>query len=165
MLAAPNVSGFPLDHYLIWPDARIAAEGLVDTKVNLHIVKQLPGHVLTTNHDPVNLELRLGRPLNERIAIVGYGLWFLMLTGAVALIIARTKTPSKGWEDAIALGGYVIAAAGLRQLIGLDRAASTSASELAFFMAPLILLSIAIMVRYKRTALCRSKSGGSDGPR
>ncbi len=146
--AYPSVAGFPFDYVHLWPDARVSVDTIFHGATNIRVVKQVPGRVLVNQGDQLNWDLALGRPWTEKVLILISGGWFVLLTLGVGIELLRAKRAPKGWQDMATLAGFLLAAAGLRDLLGVTRSTTTSAFEIIVFLGPLLFLSAILAYRF-----------------
>lgn len=148
-----SVALYPFDDLSIIPQVQLRSEDLDSNdynSVNYRVIKTFPGKVLTWNGDPLNWEFHLTRSINEKVLVVLAASLFLGLTLLVSWQMAQPRSGPSGTQDMVAVAGYIIAAAGFRDILGVTKTIGTSVFELAVFVLPLIVLTISIFIGHAR---------------
>src|SRR5207249_4889490 len=89
-------------------------------------------------------EITLTRTSTEKIFVLLGGLVFLALSFVIFITLVKS-TVLKRFEELLAIAGYLVAATGFRDLLGISREAGVSAFEVIvlgfrFFLLPLELV-------------------------
>jgi hypothetical protein len=79
---------------------------------------------------------------------------FLLLTGTLTYGIVTSQKGLNTVEELIAVAGYIIATAGFKEILGMNRDNGTSALEILVILIPLLSVSAGLLYsvyRSKRT--------------
>jgi hypothetical protein len=150
--ALPSTAGFPFDDLDIRPIVDVMRDGNYTNKYQLQIQKALPGRLMEVSGDNIPT-IRLARSTTEKSIVVGSSVIFLFLSAILVYGLFAAQRGLTTLEELLAVGGYLIAAAGFRELLGVSRAAGTSALEVAVIGLPLLLLAIGVAVSFIRGRL------------
>jgi hypothetical protein len=146
-----SVKLYPFDKVETLPLLRLTAGG--DMPPTRYVVaKTMSGRVLSREGSDLNWEIILARSTNQKIAILIAATLFIAIALVAAWKIVSAKSATSGLEDVIAVAGFVLAAAGFRSLLGVERLAGTSAFEIAVFLLPLVLLVVGMLIAHVRNA-------------
>src|SRR5207245_1467171 len=110
----------------------------------------LPFRILTVSGDPLNSRIRLSRSPTEKALVILGGFVFLALSVSVVVLLFRSSTGFKGWEELLAFGGYLVSAAGFREMLGISRATGASAFEVGVFGIPLVAAASVVVLALVR---------------
>jgi hypothetical protein len=150
--AYQSVTLYPFDEIRVFPYVRI---DFVDghPATTFRVIKKLPGRTMSWNGDELNWDIRLGRSTNEKVLVLFGAVLFVSLTLLTAWHMATAPMAASSVQDLVAAAGFVIAAAGFRDMLGVTRTLGTSAFELGVFVLPLLILAVAIIAgRARRSA-------------
>lgn len=149
--ATQSVSLFPFDELIVVPDIKVAEQGTYFDFLATYyrIGKALPGKIVTFTGDKMNWEIHLSRSTNEKIIVQLAATLFVILSLFVSWQLAQPRK-EVGTQDMVAVAGFIIAAAGFRDMLGVTRTIGTSFFELAVFGLPLIILTLSIFVGHVR---------------
>ncbi|HYX72956.1 MAG TPA: hypothetical protein VE732_09300 [Nitrososphaera sp.] len=150
--ALPSLGGFPFDDLEIRPIVDVMRDGGHTSHFQLEIQKVLPGRLMEVSNDNIPT-IRLTRSITEKSIVVGSSLVFLFLSGILVYGLFAAQRGLTTFEELLGVGGYLIAAAGFRELLGVSRATGTSALEIAVIGIPLMLLAIGVGVSFVRGRL------------
>ena len=159
--ALPSVWGFPFDDLTVRPIIDVFVNGSYTNNFRLEIQKALRGRLMKLSDDNI-VTIRLTRtPTEKTLVIVGSAV-FLFLSGILAFSLFAARPGLTTLGELLAVGGYLLAAAGFRELLGVSRAAGTSALEVATIGLPLLLLASAVAVSFIRGRIQLRQRRASD---
>jgi len=139
----PSVYGFPFDDLSIRPIFEVSRDGTYTDHYRLEVQKALPGRLMEVSNETIPV-IRLTRSPTEKAIVLVSAVVFLFLSGILVYGLFAARRGLTTLEELLAVGGYMVAAAGFRELLGVSRAAGTSALEIAVIGIPLLLLAIAV---------------------
>jgi hypothetical protein len=151
--AFPSVAGYPFDKWTFLPRAQLYISPGEFARAQYRVQRDIPGKLLAISGDKYNWEISLERPPLEKILVLACGLAFVSLTTLVTLRLFASDALT-GLQEVIAVAGYLVAAAGFRDLLGVSRAYGVSAFEIMVVGTPIVALSLGIatsMLRGNRT--------------
>jgi hypothetical protein len=134
---APSLSGFPYDDIKIRPMINLFINGWYNP-INFEIQKRIPGRILSFSEKDKEI-VSLTRTSTEKYFVMISSIIFLLLTVILTYRII-TSTGLNTIEELIAVAGYVLATAGFKEMVGINRSNGTSALEIAVILIPLLLL-------------------------
>ena len=145
---APSLNGFPFDNIKIKP--------LVDLYVNekysyfnFKVQKRLPGRILSFDKRDKEVIILTRTPTEKYLVIISSTL-FLLLTIILTYSLFKHKTGLNTVEELIAVAGYILATAGFRDIIGINRNYGTSALEIIVILIPLLSVTIGLIFSFWR---------------
>jgi hypothetical protein len=145
----PSVSGYPFDALQIHPFISVAQNGMSTDRFRLEIQKAIPGRLMQLSDDK-GVEIRLTRSPSEKAIVVTGSVVFLLLSGLLVFSLFHSERGLTTLEELVAVGGYLLAAAGFREILGVSRAAGTSALEVAVIGVPLLALTVGVAFSFVR---------------
>jgi hypothetical protein len=153
----PSGLGFPFDDIkiLVMPYLRDSKGYAYPFK--FEVQKALPGRLLTASGNPLTATIHLSRSPTEKTLVLLGGFVFLFLSGSVVFVFLRSTHGFKHWQELLAFAGYLVGAAGFREMLGVSRAAGVSTFEVVVFGIPLVGLTVGMTV-----ALVRSGRQGTE---
>jgi hypothetical protein len=149
--AMSSVWGFPFDDLTVRPITYVRRDDYYTGQYRLEIQKAMAGRLMQVSHGNIP-EIRLTRSPIEKIIVLTGSVIFLCLSGILIYRIFRAQALTT-LEELFAVAGYIVAAAGFRDLLGLSRAAGASALEIVVIGVPLFFLASAVMVSFIRGQL------------
>lgn len=150
--ALPSLGGFPFDNLDIRPIVDVSINDGYTRYFRLEIQKALPGRLMQLSDDNITT-IQLTRSPTEKAIVVTSSLVFLFLSGILVYGLFAAPRGLTTLEELVAVGGYLIAAAGFRELLGISRTAGTSALEITVIGVPLLLLALGVAVSFIRGRL------------
>lgn len=149
----PTVDGYPFDDVMIRPIIWVQVNAPFDFRFNnyykLEIEKALPGRIMELNDENI-VTVTLTRSVTEKALVITSSIIFIILTVFLSFGLFTSKEGLSTVEEIVAVGGYLIAAAGFRDLLGVTRVAGTSALEITIIGFPLVLVTIGVSVSFFR---------------
>ena len=94
-------------------------------------------------------DISLTRSPTEKALVVSTSLVFLFLSAVLAYSLF-SNPGLKTIDELLGVGGYLVAAAGFREVLGISRAAGTSALEIGVIGLPVLVLSLGVAVSIVR---------------
>jgi hypothetical protein len=140
----PTVEAFPFDDILIRPALEIVGGDGFGTAYSASIQKAFSGRLLRVTASGGMPDVRLSRTGIERAVVIIVTLVFLLLCGLVAWKLFSDPRGMTGLQEVAALAGFLLASAGVRDLLGLSRDAGTSLLELGIIVVPLLVLTLGV---------------------
>ncbi|HEX2835239.1 MAG TPA: hypothetical protein VHW00_19655 [Thermoanaerobaculia bacterium] len=147
--ALPSVSGFPFDDVQVNPDVMVFRDDVWTDDVRLEIQKSIPGRLMEISGDR-NFDVRLSRTPTEQFVVIGASIVFLFLSAVLGYAMFRAPHGLRTVDELLGVGGYVIAAAGFREILGLSRVSGMTALEVAVIGIPLLVLTFGVAVSFFR---------------
>lgn len=138
--AHQSVAPFPFDDIEIVPAAYLATPENNPT-IKYQVAKLFPDRTMRLTGNELNWEVTLERSVVEQTTIVISALLFIFLAALVAVRLVMTAAPISGTQGLLTLAGYIVAAVGFRDMLGLAKSPSSTGFELVVFVLPLCLLS------------------------
>lgn len=151
-----SVEMYPFDKVETWPLLRLTAGGEMPP-TRYVVAKTMSGRILSQEGTELNWDINLARSTNQKIAIVMAATLFIAIALVAAWKILTAKSATSGLEDVLAVAGFVLAAAGFRNLLGVERLPGTSAFEIAVFLLPLGVLVVSMLIAHVRNAIATQK--------
>jgi hypothetical protein len=153
-----SVAGFPWDEIMLEPAVIVRPVDGLSPAFVLQIQKATPGRLLHVEGSPSRPSIRLVRPTTEIVFVVGSALVFLVLSLLLALTLLGKPDGLKALDELLAVAGYIVAAAGFREILGLSRISGVCVLEVVTLGLPLLILSIAVAASYFRSAVPSEQS-------
>lgn len=150
--AYPSVSSYPFDDWKVLPWVKLLATDGSTVDVQYDAVKALSGKRLRISGDKDNWELSLRRPSLEVALVITCGGIFFVLALLIAAKLFSRAVVLSGLQEILAVAGYIVAAAGLRDLLGVSRVGGVSAWEVLVIGVPIAVLAIGVAVSTLRGA-------------
>lgn len=147
--ALPSIGGFPFDDLYIRPIVDVSRNGNYTPHFRLDVQKALPGRILEVTGDNIP-EIRLTRSPTEKAIVITSSLIFLFLSGILAYSLLAMGQGLSILQDLLAVGGYLVAAAGFREILGVSRSSGATALEVVVIGIPLLLLMIVVGLTFIR---------------
>jgi hypothetical protein len=158
--ALASVSGFPFDDLWIRPIVDFYENGFYTNKFNLEIQRALPGRLMRLSPENI-VDIYLTRSPTEKTLVIATSIVFLFLSAVLAFILFSNSSGLKTIDELLGVGGYLVAAAGFREVLGISRAAGTSALEIGVIGVPVLVLSFCVAVSFFRGRGAPPQSSGS----
>lgn len=147
--AFPSVGGFPFDDLKIRPIVDVVKDDGYTGHFRLEVQKSLPSRLLDVSEENIPT-ITLTRSPTEKAIVVTSALVFLFLSSILAFGLYAARRGLTTLEELLAVGGYLVAAAGFRELLGVSRSSGTSALEVAIIGIPMLLLASGVAVSFVR---------------
>ena len=149
-----SVSGFPFDDSRLYIPVYVHGSGGLDYPFRLEIQKAFPGRILEASlrHGETPLVVFKRSPL-EQILVMTTSVIFLLICVLVATRLFSKSTKLRGFEEVLALAGFLVASVEFRNSLDVPKALGTSAFEIMIFALPLAILAVgfaAIALRDRR---------------
>lgn len=154
----PSALGFPFDDVRLMPMINLRRPDRFDSTFKLEVQKALPGRLLKVSKDVLNPEITLTRTSTEKSFVLVGGLVFVGLSIVIFITLVKS-TVLKRFEELLAVAGYLVAATGFRDLLGISREAGVGAFEVIVFGLPILLISIGIGLSVVRGAQSKPEIG------
>lgn len=140
----PSMGSYPFDDLRMRPMFRMQADQDAIFVFKVEVQKALPGRLLSVEGDSGITLIALTRtPPEKAFVITASAIFFLLsLTVTLGLFVSRRGLTS--FEQLIAVAGYLLAAAGFRDLLGVSRVPGTTILEIVILGIPLVLLSFGV---------------------
>lgn len=149
---APSLNGFPYDDIQIRPMIDLYVNGEY-SKLNFAIQKRIPGRILSFNNKDKEIIL-LTRTSTEKYLVIISSIIFLLLTVLLTYGLITSQKGLNTVEELVTVAGYILATAGFKEILGINRHNGTSALEIFVILIPLISVSIGLIysvIKAKRT--------------
>ena len=140
--ALPSLSGYPFDDLLIRPMIIVKEETGSWIRFHTEVEKTVPGRLLKAKEVGGAPEITLTRSTTEKVFVTSGAALFILISLVVAIVLF--KTPLTGIGDLVAVAGYLLATAGVRDLLGISRAAGIGSLEVLVVGLPLLFLALAL---------------------
>lgn len=147
----PSLNGFPFDDISVRPYLEVRQSDGSSIRFRTEIEKALPGRILSTGVTGGIADATLTRSPTEKIIVLLGSIVFLSISTVVTIGLFRVRLSTL--EEIVAVAGYLLAAAGVRDLLGISRASGTSALEVIVVGLPLVLLGLGIGISVIRGRL------------
>ncbi len=144
-----SVDGYPFDHLTILPTMVVYDTDGLQVAAKYEVERAVAGRNMQIS-DRGGWDIRFVRVPLESLFVVASALVFLFLTILVGAKLFSAGVQLSGLQEVVAVAGYIIAASGFRDVLGLSRFGGISALEVVTFGLPLFLLSLAIVVSAAR---------------
>ena len=140
-----SVSGFPFDDLWIRPDVTLYENGFATDEFKLEVQKALPGRLMRLSSQNI-VDIYLTRSPTEKALVIATSVVFLFLSAVLAFSLFSASSGLKTTDELLGIGGYLVAAAGFREVLGISRAVGTSALEIGVIGVPVLVLSFGVAV-------------------
>ncbi len=134
----PSMYGFPFDDIQIIPIIFLYVNGR-NSKLNTVIQKNIPGRTIEFSENNKKVIFLTRLPAEKYLVMIS-SVVFLLLTILLTYSLFTTKEELKTVEELIAVAGYILATAGFKEIVGIDRSNGTSALEILVILIPLLLV-------------------------
>jgi len=111
-----------------------------------------------------NVEIRLTRTPVERVYIIAASAIFFLLSLLVAVTLFSSPTGLTSVQEVVSVAGFLVAAAGFRELLGLSQIRGTTILEILIVGVPLVILAVGVASSVLRAWRNRAKSPGIAPP-
>jgi hypothetical protein len=118
---------------------------------NVEVERVFAGRKLTLEGSSEQFRIYLGRTLNEKIIVVGSSVIFLATCFLLLYAIWNDREGLTGYQEALGLAGFVIAAVGFRQFAGLDIIKPRPYLDVILFLPALVVLLLVFSLRMRPT--------------
>jgi hypothetical protein len=143
--ALPSVGAYPFDDWVFTPVVSLLARANWGAPAVYSVERRLPGKDLQVTGQDNNWQIHLRRPFTERALVLTVGIAFLVLTLVVAARLFARDGSSSGTQDLLALAGFVIAIASLRDMLGVSRTTGVSIWEIGVIGIPMLALCVGMI--------------------
>jgi hypothetical protein len=133
---APSLNGFPYDDIQIRPMVDLFVNGFY-SKLNFAIQKRIPGRILSSSNKDKEI-IQLTRTPTEKYLVMISSIIFLLLTGILTFGLVSSQKGLNTIEELVAVAGYILATAGFKEILGINRGNGTSALEILVILIPLL---------------------------
>jgi hypothetical protein len=162
----PSMGSYPFDDLRMRPMFRMQVDQSSILAFKVEVQKAFPGRLLSVEGDSGITLVSLARTPPEKAFIVTASAIFFLLSLTVTIGLFASRRGLTSFEQLIAVAGYLLAAAGFRDLLGVSRVAGTTILEIVILGIPLVLLSFGVaisMYRGRRSSSdeASTESGGS----
>jgi hypothetical protein len=147
----PTMGSYPFDDLTMRPIQELRRSDGFSSRFTLEVQKALPGRLLTVSGDPYIVEIGLTRTPVEKAFVVIASLIFFILSLVITVGLFLSPRGLTSLEELVAVAGYLVAAAGFRELLGVSRVAGTSILEFVILGVPLVLLAFGVAVSVYRS--------------
>jgi len=139
----PSVASYPFDDQKVRPMITLwTSRGVIPYR--LEIQKAFRGRLLTIKGKGGIPEVTLKRASTEVAFILTASLVFLLLSSAVAAALFLSPRGLSSIERLLGVASYLVAAAGFRQLLGVDKVPGTTVLEIGILGLSLVFLCFAV---------------------
>lgn len=140
--ALPSLSGYPFDDLRIRPMIIVRENPGGWLRHHTEVEKAVPGRLLLAEEVGGAPVIMLTRSTTEKVAVTVGALLFIAISLRVAYALFATPLSSIG--DLIAVAGFLLATAGVRDLLGISRATGIGSLEVLVVGLPLLFLTLAL---------------------
>lgn len=158
----PSVGGFPFDTVNVRPVISVFRDGEPTSDFHSEIQKRFPGRLMTLSGTAI-AEVELARSVSEQFMVLGSSAMFLLFSVLLIIVLYRRPHGIRSLEEFLAVGGYVLAVVGFRDLIGLSRTSGISALEMIVVGCPMAGLCVTILHSMWRTKPTSPAPPASEG--
>jgi len=139
--------GFPFDNIKIHPIIELYKDGK-RLDYNYKIQKRMLGRIFEedkTKYKRTNEIIELTRSDIEKYFVIICSLIFISLAAILTYGIVTRKKGLSSVDEIIIVAGYIIAAAGFRDMLGFNKIYGISALEVIVILIPLLIIFIALV--------------------
>ncbi len=170
LTAWPSVDAYPFDDWEFFPVVELLGHAYVTPPAIYSAVRMIPGKELTVFGNSYNWRIHLERPFAEKALVLTVGGAFLLLSLLIAWRLFSVDPALSGVQELLTLAGFVVAIAGLRDLLGVSRVAGVSIWEVVVIGFPMTALCLGMaystLVRMRKTNTKNPTTPGSrEAPR
>ena len=141
--ADPSVASYPFDDQKVRPFLTLwTSSGFFTYKIEVQ--KALPGRKLFIKDEGGAPEVSLKRPAIQKAFVLVCSAVFLIVSSAVTAGFLFTRRGLSTLEQIVATASYIVAVAGFRQLLGVDKIVGTTVLEGVIIGVPLVMLCAAV---------------------
>jgi hypothetical protein len=160
--ASPSVNSYPFDDVQLFAIVSLYTDDREFVPFDVEVQRATPGRrLIATGHDG-NLRITLTRTSIEKIYLLTAATIFFVLSIIVAAGLFLSQEGLSSLQELVAIAGYLVAAAGFRDLLGVSRLPSTSILEILILGIPLLALSLGVAVSMFRSRRQRTKAKAGD---
>jgi hypothetical protein len=157
--AFPSVGAYPFDDWEFFPEVSLLARANWSAPAVYSVERRVPGKELRVTGDHYNWRIHLQRPFPERAMVLTVGIAFLALSLLISWRLFSREVRLSGMQELLALAGFVVAIASLRDLLGVSRTTGVSTWEIVVIGIPMTALCIGMTY----SALLRVPKGNVKG--
>lgn len=154
--AMSSVSGFPYDDLKVRPIVDVRRDEFYTGEFKLEIQKAMPGRVMELSDKNI-VDINLTRSPTEKVIVLASSGVFIFLSVILVIVLFDRSRGLSSLEELLAVGGYLVAAAGFREVLGVSRMAGASALEMIVIGVPLAFLSVAVGISFMRGRLSSNR--------
>ncbi|WKW45475.1 hypothetical protein P3875_06700 [Myroides sp. JBRI-B21084] len=140
---APSLNGFPYDDIQIRPLVDLYVNGQY-CELNFQVQKRIPGRILSFSQKDKEIII-LTRTSTEKYLVMISSVIFLLLTVLLTYGLVTSKKGLNTVEELVAVAGYILATAGFKEILGINRNNGTSALEILVILIPLLSVSAGLI--------------------
>ncbi|SAK52645.1 hypothetical protein AWB76_01740 [Caballeronia temeraria] len=142
LTAYPSVEAYPFDDWEFFPMMTLITQAPVFSGAVFSIERMIPGKELSVSGDAYNWHIHLQRPAAEKVLVLTVGIAFLLLSLLISWRLFSGHIVLSGIQELLTLAGFVVAIAGLRDMLGVSRVAGVSLWEMAVIGVPMTALCL-----------------------
>jgi hypothetical protein len=144
-----SVKGFPFDNISIRPMISLNLNDMTFVSdYNYQIQKRIAGRIFEKNQDEREVrdgKIELTRTDTEKNFVIISSLIFFLLTAILSYGLFVKKKGLSSVDEIIIVAGYILATAGFREILGLNRSNGISALEVGVILLSLLMIFIALI--------------------
>lgn len=159
-----DVSIFPLDTYEVRLLVMVTTRQEYTPNYAIEVEKSYLGRTFAAEGSSREVQVFAGRPRLDRIVVISSSLLFLALCLVVGHRLWAERDRLSGFNESIALAGFLLAALGFREFAGLSTLPSRSVLDVLLFIPALTLLLVAFVLaarRARRAERAASREAGA----
>jgi hypothetical protein len=139
-----SIAGFPFDNVKLVATPRMANNRGPISDFAFEVHKAAAGRVLQAR-GRYTISIALTRSLTEKLMVLGSSCVFLLLVLVLSIQLSKSRSALSALDELFAVAGFLLAAAGFREIVGVSRTSGVSALEVVVFGIPLIALGFAVL--------------------
>jgi hypothetical protein len=155
---SPSLEGFPFDDRGVRVFTELRGTRSVVYAHLVEVEKMIPGRLLRASLNNGAVNATLTRTSTEKFLTITGAMVFLIVTLVIAWKLFMSTRALTGLEEVLAMAGYIVGAAGFRDLLGISRAAGGSTFEVVTLGVPLMALAVGLVMSTLRATAHRSRS-------
>ncbi len=149
--ASPSVNTYPFDDIQLFAIVSLYTDDREFVPFEVEVQRAISGRRLMATGNEGNPRITLTRTLLEKAYLLTAAAIFFVLSLIVAAGLFLSREGLSNLQELVAIAGYLVAAAGFRDLLGVSRLPSTSILEILVLGVPLVILSLGVAVSMFRS--------------
>lgn len=145
LTAFPSVASYPFDDWEFFPVVKLLARANLNAPAEYSVERMLPGKELKVEGTAYNWKVYLQRTVAEQVLVLAVGIAFLALSFLISWRMFSRDAALSGMQELLALAGFVVAIAGLRDMLGVTRTTGVSIWEIMVVGFPMMFIFLGIL--------------------
>jgi hypothetical protein len=159
----PSLDSFPFDKTVLLVVVDVKDPGnYIWLDNTIEVVTTVPGREMSLSNKSGSLEIDLARLPSEKIFVVVGASVFFILSLVIFFAIISKKDSLSGVDGTVAVAGFILAASGFRDLLGVPKETGPCLLEIAVFGIPFILIVSAVLYAMPRSYWLETNEDSSE---